>query len=42
MKQTLEQYLEENCTSECNHQKDCPHEDRYMEEMGKDYESGKL
>lgn len=35
---TLREYLEEHCTSECNHQIDCPHEDRFMEEMGRDYE----
>jgi len=31
--EALREYLEENCISECNHQKDCPHIDRFDEMM---------
>ena len=34
---TLREYLEEHCTSDCR-RNGCPHEDRFMEEMGRDYE----
>jgi hypothetical protein len=34
---TLREYLEEHCTSDCRRD-GCPHEDKYMEEMGRDYE----
>lgn len=29
--EACDEYCEKHCTSDCNHTKDCPHEEQFME-----------